>query len=80
MDKIPKEYIRIKKILEVAVSSAVCEFNGGKAAVFYFYKRLGLVCGIHTISGCCKKDYHWMNAMGQKLTEKAKRRRKNLEA
>ena len=76
MEKMPKEYICIKKVLEGAVSSAVCEFNGGKAAVSNVYKRLGLVCSIYKVNGHRKKDYYLMKAMGRGQLKTPKKKKK----
>jgi hypothetical protein len=78
--KCPKDIFVSKQILELAVASAVIEFNGGSISLQGVYKDLGLNFGVYVRSGLYNKDSARIDQSARKSSENGLARRKKLRS
>ena len=78
--KSPKTVFVSRKVLEVAVCSAIIEFNNGCCGIIKVMDGLGLSNGYYTNTFVLDADRQRVQAMRCKSSEKAKIRRKKLRS
>ena len=78
--KAPKTIFVHRKVLEIAVCSAVIEFNGGYCGIVPALNALALVNGFFTNKFVLEADKQWVQSMEGKSSKKAKYRRKKLRS
>ena len=66
--------------MEVAVASAVLDFNDGGNGILNVIVKCGFPCGHYILLGCAKSDRARIKNMDNKITVKCKRQRKKLRA
>ena len=78
--KCPKNIYVQRNILEMGVSSAVINFNGGNCGILNAFKNVGIDAGYFTKQFCLRKDEFHIQRMNQKANEQSKMQRKKLRA
>ena len=78
--KAPKTIFVNRRVLEIAVCSAVIEFNDGYCGIVAVLNALGLVNGSFTNKFVLEADKQRVQSMRVKSSEKAKCRRKKLRS
>ena len=78
--KAPKTIFVNRKVLEIAVCSAVMEFNDGYCGIVAALNTLELVRGFFTNKFVLEADKQWVQSMEGKSNKKAKYRRKKLRS
>ena len=78
--KSPKTVFVSKKVLEIAVCSAVIEFNDGCCGIVKVLNDLGLSNGYFTNKFVLEADKQRVQSMRKKSSEKGKIRRKKLRS
>ena len=78
--KCPKSVFVSRSVLQIAVCSAVIEFNDGYCGINSVYGHLGLTSGKFTEAFCVRVDELRIKEMMRKSSEKAKNRRKKLRS
>ena len=78
--KCPKSVYVSRKVLEIAVSSAVVEFNDGVSGLLPLYRSLGLTISHFLLSGLRCHDRSRIAVMATKSSKKGMAQRKHLRA
>ena len=78
--KTPKETFVARKTLEVAVASAVLNFNDGGNGILNVIDKCGFSRGHYTLLGCAKSNRARVKNIDNKTTVKCKQQRKKLRA
>ena len=78
--KCPKDIYISKKVLEIAVASAVIELNDGASALLNVFKEIGLYCGKFAVEGLRKKDVERVKQSARKSSKDGQARRKTLRS
>ena len=78
--KCPKNIYVSRDVLEIAVSSAVIDFNDGQTGLCKVAEEIGLNCGKFMIDGAIKADNERINNITRKSSEIEKKRRKKSRA
>lgn len=78
--KCPKNIYVSRDVLEIAVSSAVIDFNDGQTGLCEVAETIGLKCGQFMIRGTISSDNERLANIAHKSSETGKKRRKKLRA
>ena len=79
-DRCPKTTFVSKKIVEIAVGSAVINYNSGMLGLEDVYNKLGFFAGSQFYVGASKKDNNRIALARKKSQNDTKKRRKTLRA
>ena len=81
MELLSKKHIYFKtKIVKMAVSSAIINYNDGFLSINYVFDSLGFPAGRYFFFNANQKDYIRLKNMGRKSLEKTEKRRKTLRS
>lgn len=76
----PKSYSSGKKVLDIAVSIAVCWFNDGMKSILQIMKVLKMDLGVQSYNFCLESDAKRVKYAEQSLTDAAKKARSSLKS
>ena len=69
-----------RKVLEIAVASAVCMLNDGAEYIANVLRKMGLNGGTHTDIGLAQRERKRKRRSTEKQSDNSKKRRKQLRA